>query len=134
VLLPSCTRSDRSANEICRVLALFAIQRQAKFVFTFAIHFIFGIYWGISYFKSVVFCNLSLCLKAQQTSYAKFELFVIPGVCLWFQGLKCNKSGIFLPLLQQRVEICICHSIHELGMLRLAKMELLFVSKRAMFF
>jgi len=71
---------------------------------------------------------ICLCLEVQNTSYAKLELFVIPGLCLWFQELKCDKRGIFLPLFQQRLEISICHRIQELGMLRPAKTELLFVS------
>jgi hypothetical protein len=134
VLVPSCTRRVCSANETFRVLALLVIHRQAKFVFKFAIHFMFGVFWGLSYFKSIVFYKLGLCLKAQHTSYATLELFVIPVLCLWFKGLKYEKSGGFLPLFQQMVEICICHSIHELGMLRLAKTELLFVSKQQCFF
>jgi len=136
VLAPSCTRRDRSANETCRALALLVIHRQRKFAFKFAIHFIFGINCGTSYFKSFVFCNLSLCLKAQHTSYAKLELLVlvIPVLCLWFQVQKCDKRGIFLPLFQKKADICIYHSIHELGMLKRANTELLFVSKSEMYF
>lgn len=58
LLVPIRTLKDRSANETWGALAFLVIHRQMEFAFKLAIQFIFGVFCGISYFKSAIFRNL----------------------------------------------------------------------------